>query len=135
MKRLAALPLAIATLIAPTLLAGPAQAAIAPGDTLPNGRACPVVVSFGSYAMGIDQTALRKAKAYAARSRGVRVVSETPWGREGERTLCMDARTKKEANRAFEDLRAIIRVSARTGPTTVATAAGRTWTSQPRQMR
>lgn len=130
MKLLAALPIALATLIAL-----PAQASVAPGDTMPNGRPCPVVVSFGSYAMGIDQAALRKARAYAARSRTVRIVSETPWGREGERTLCLDARGRKEANRAFEDLRAMIRASARTGPTTVATAAGRSWTSQPRQMR
>lgn len=129
MKPLAALPLALSMLI-PL----PAQAAVAPGDTLPDGRPCPVVVSFGSYAMGIDQAAYRKAKAYAARSRSVRLMRETPWGREGERTLCLDARSRKDASRAFEDLRAMIRVSARTGPTTVATASGRTWTSQPRQM-
>lgn len=130
MKLLAAAPIALAALIAM-----PAQASIAPGDTMPNGRPCPVVVSFGSYAMGIDQAAHREIKRYASRSHRIRIVSETPWGREGERTMCIDARTKKDANRAFDDLRAMIRAGARTGPTTVATASGRTWTSQPRQMR
>lgn len=130
MKRLALVPLALAALAAP-----PAGASVAPGDTLPNGRACPVTVSFGSYAMGIDQGAYRKAKTYAARSHRIRIVSETPWGREGERTLCLDARTRQDADRAFDDLRAMIGAGARTGPTTVATAAGRTWTSRPRQMR
>lgn len=115
-------------------IAAPA-AAQAPGRPAPAPQACAVSVNFGSYAMGIDQAAYRKTQAYAARNRTIRLVAETPWGREGERTLCFAARTRKAADRAFDDLRTMIRAGARTGPTTVATASGRTWTSQPRQMR
>ncbi len=128
MKRIAlaaALTLAIA---APVAAQSPTRGGPAP-------EICAVSVSFGSYAMGIDQGAYRKTKAYDARNRTIRLVKETPWGREGERTLCFDTRSMKDANRAFEDLRALIRAGARTGPTTVSTAAGRTWTSEPPSRR
>ena len=128
MKRIALAAVIAFAIAAPVA----AQPSARPG---PAPEVCDVSVSFGSYAMGIDQGSYRKTRAYAARSRTIRLVSETPWGREGERTLCFDARTRKAAGRAFDDLRAMIRAGARTGPTTVATASGRSWTSQPRQMR
>jgi len=109
---------------APAAAQSPARAGADP-------QTCDVGVDFGSYASGIDQASYRKTKAYDARNRTIRLVKETPWGREGERTLCFDTRSRADANRAFEDLRKLIRASARTGPTTVSTAAGRTWTSEP----
>ena len=109
---------------APAAAQSPARAGADP-------QTCDVSVDFGSYASGIDQASYRKTKAYDARNRTIRLVKETPWGREGERTLCFDTRSRADANRAFEDLRKLIRASARTGPTTVSTAAGRTWTSEP----
>jgi hypothetical protein len=128
MKRIVlatALTLAIA---APVAAQSPTRGGPAP-------EICAVSVSFGSYAMGIDQASYRKTKAYDARNRTIRLVKETPWGREGERTLCFDTRSRADANRAYEDLRALIRAGARTGPTTVSTAAGRTWTSEPPSRR
>ena len=127
--------LAAAPIVLATLIALPAQAGVAPGDTLPNGRPCPVVVSFGSYAMGIDQAAYKTVKAYAARHPRVRVVKETPWGREGERTLCLSTAKARDANRVFDDLRAAIGARARTGPTTITTSRGRAWTSDPHRRR
>lgn len=124
MKRIVLATALILCIAAPAAAQSPARAGADP-------QTCDVSVDFGSYASGIDQASYRKTKAYDARNRTIRLVKETPWGREGERTLCFDTRSRADANRAFEDLRKLIRASARTGPTTVSTAAGRTWTSEP----
>lgn len=124
MKRIVLAAALILSIAAPAAAQSPARAGADP-------QACAVSVSFGSYASGIDQASYRKTRAYDARNRTIRLFKETPCGREGERTLCFDARSRKDANRAFDDLRAMIRAGARTGPTTVSTAAGRTWTSEP----
>jgi hypothetical protein len=124
MKRIVLATALILSIAAPAAAQSPARAGADP-------QTCDVSVDFGSYASGIDQASYRKTKAYDARNRTIRLVKETPWGREGERTLCFDTRSRADANRAFDDLRAMIRAGARTGPTTVSTAAGRTWTSAP----
>ena len=70
---------------------------------------CPVLVRFGSYASGIDRPA---AEAVAAALRADRRVSEVavrPWGREGERDLCVTPRRAVEA-------RALVTVAQRALP-------------------
>jgi hypothetical protein len=124
MKRIVLATALILSIAAPAAAQSPDRAGADP-------QTCDVSVDFGSYASGIDQASYRKTKAYDARNRTIRLVKEPPWGREGERTLCFDTRSRADANRAFEDLRKLIRAGARTGPTTVSTAAGRTWTSAP----
>lgn len=92
---------------------------------------CDVEVRFGSYAMGIDSGAFARTKAYLARRpRLIAGVIETPWGREGERTLCIDTRSRKATGQVFADLRRIIGPGRR-GPTDLRAADGRRYRASP----
>ncbi|MES2444932.1 MAG: hypothetical protein V4574_19075 [Pseudomonadota bacterium] len=81
-------------------------------------RDCPLVVSFGSYAMGIDGSAFAKVSALLARDRGVRTIEQHRWGREGEVTLCARTRGKADARRLYRAVRAVLPAKPR-GPVTV----------------
>ena len=63
-----------------------------PPSPSPGGEGCDVSVSFGSYAMGIDQEAYARVETWLAGHKDlVADVKVTPWGREGERTVCVTA--------------------------------------------
>jgi hypothetical protein len=104
----------------------------APPAAQAESEACSVSVRFGSYAMGIDSAAFDRVEHYATRNRrlvaGVRV---TPWGREGERTVCIVTRSKSATSRVYADVTSLIRGRAERGPTEVSTADGRVWRSAP----
>jgi hypothetical protein len=101
----------ITTSIAAALLAGAAPAR------------CPLEISFGSYAMGIDSATLRRVDALLARDRGVRSVDRRHWGREGEITLCVKTRRSADARRLAYRVRTLLPARPR-GPVTVSTRAG-----------
>jgi hypothetical protein len=74
--------------------------------------------------MGIDGGALQRVEALLA---GERVpVTRTPWGREGEVTLCASARTPAEAERLAREIAAFLPADPR-GPIAIATASGFTF--------
>ncbi|MES2033773.1 MAG: hypothetical protein V4466_06335 [Pseudomonadota bacterium] len=93
---------------------------------------CDVSVRFGSYAMGIDQKSFDRVERYAVRHK--RLVAHTSverWGREGERTVCIDTRSRRATNQVFSDLKRLIRTGAERGPTELAAADGRVWRANP----
>jgi hypothetical protein len=113
-KHIAAAALGIALTI------GFAAPAAAQTERFPD---CPLTVTFGSYAMGIDQGALKSVDRLLARDRGVRKVDRQRWGREGEITLCARTRTKADAKRLFTRVKRLFPAKPR-GPLTVETASG-----------
>jgi hypothetical protein len=86
-------------------------------------RNCPLTVSFGSYAMGIDGKAFDAVSGLLTRDRGVKAVEQYRWGREGEVTLCARTRGGADARRLFWRVRALFPRAPR-GPLTVSTASG-----------
>ena len=61
-----------------------------PPPSVPGGEGCDVSISFGSYAMGIDGEAYARVETWLAGHKDlVADVKVTPWGREGERTVCV----------------------------------------------
>lgn len=91
-----------------------AQPQAAPG-------ACPLEIAFGSYAMGIDRGALARVEQLLA-AEHLRV-TRSPWGREGEVTLCADARSDADAERLARRIAALLPTAPR-GPVAVRTATG-----------
>jgi hypothetical protein len=83
-------------------------------------RECPLTVSFGSYAMGIDGTAFAKVTKLLSHDRRVTRIEQFRWGREGEVTLCARTRSRAEAVRLFGSIRALLPKKPR-GPVTVTT--------------
>jgi hypothetical protein len=110
-----------AALIFGLLPAAPALAA--PGAQAETIVQCPLSVSFGSYAMGIDQGTLKSVDRLLARDRGVRNVDRRRWGREGEVTLCVQTRTRADAKRLFTRVKKLFPAKPR-GPLTVETNGG-----------
>jgi hypothetical protein len=99
----------------------------------PGAAGCSVSVSFGSYAMGIDRAAFDRVERYTkANRRLIQSVKVTPWGREGERTVCIATRSQAARTTVFMDVRDLIKGKAKTGPTTVSTSDGRSWQANPR---
>lgn len=86
-------------------------------------RDCPLTISFGSYAMGIDTGTFAKVSALLSRDRGVRTVEQRRWGREGEVTLCAKTRSRADARRLFARVRALFPARPR-GPLNVSLANG-----------
>lgn len=81
-------------------------------------RDCPLTVSFGSYAMGIDGAAFERVSRLLTHDRRVSRIEHYRWGREGEVTLCARTRTRADAGRLFRDVRAMLPKKPR-GPVTV----------------
>ena len=93
----------------------------APGDS----GACDVTIVFGSYAMGIDGDTFAKVSAYLEGRRDIVGQAETTnWGREGERTICIDAKTEAAARRIYADLEAMAPPTANRGPITIRSRFG-----------
>lgn len=87
-------------------------------------KTCDVTVTFGSYAMGIDQPTFARVEKLLKRDRGVVRSEQKRWGREGEVTICVDTRRKADATRLFSRIRAMFPRKPR-GPVSVETASGR----------
>jgi len=85
---------------------------------------CPLTISFGSYAMGIDGPSFDKVVRTLRYDRAVRGVEQHNWGREGERTLCANIRKPAEARRVFNRLKVLLPAKPR-GPVTLKLASGR----------
>ncbi|HST36332.1 MAG TPA: hypothetical protein VLK25_06855 [Allosphingosinicella sp.] len=95
---------------------------------------CPLIVGFGSYAMGIDQAAYTRIDRLLRADRGVRAVSRHAWGREGEVTLCARTRSRADAQRLFAAIRTRLPVNPR-GPVTIELLGGRRYTTPPPRRR
>jgi hypothetical protein len=120
MKRLSAIAAAAA-----------AAACQGPGDAPPEAAgepqsapaACAVQVEFGSYAMGIDSGTLERVERLLGGDRRVSGVTRTPWGREGEVTLCAALRSAPDAEAIAREIAALFPPDPR-GPLAVRTAGG-----------
>jgi hypothetical protein len=121
MKSTPILAAAVASLLAASAADARGGARIVrPGTGNPVPRDCPLVVNFGSYGAGIDQPTLARVNTLLARDRKVTNVSRHRWGREGEVTLCVHARTAADSGRLARRIRATIPANPR-GPVAVET--------------
>jgi hypothetical protein len=112
-------------------LAPAASCAAAPGEADAAAPECPLTVSFGSYAMGIDRGALARVEALIAEADGASV-ERSPWGREGEVALCVRTESAAQAAELFDRISGALPADPR-GPITVATAAGRRFEAPARR--
>jgi hypothetical protein len=114
------------------LLSLPAMSAAAsPQRGVPD--TCSLTVSFASYAMGIDQSALQRTQRLLKRERLVRSVTSHRWGREGEVTLCAMTRRSSDSRRVFQRVKSSLPRDPR-GPITIEARGGLTYTAS-RPMR
>jgi hypothetical protein len=116
-------------LLAPLLAAGACAQAASPAP--PPAPKCDLTISFGSYAMGIDQGALAAVRRILA-DRAVRSVLDTQRGPEGEIHLCTRTRRPADAARLFNRIRAVLPAAPR-GPIAVRTASGLRFDAPPRR--
>ncbi|MCW3847766.1 hypothetical protein OF829_10985 [Sphingomonas sp. LB-2] len=84
---------------------------------------CPLTVTFGSYAMGIDGGTYDRVLRLLRNDRGVSRVEVRAWGREGEKTLCAVTRSSVDARRLFARVKGLFPRKPR-GPLTVALRGG-----------
>lgn len=104
------------------LLAGCATAV--PSDPVTVGTGCDVEVSFGSYAMGVDQDLKARIVGVVSGNADVAGSVETPWGREGESTLCIMA-DAGATDRLYDRIVGLLPRYSERAPTTVTHADGR----------
>jgi hypothetical protein len=96
-----------------------------PPPSVPGGEGCDVSVSFGSYAMGIDQEAYGRVEAWlAANPKLVADVKITPWGREGERTVCVTATSQTAIKPVFTGVVKLLPVEGKKAPITALSKTG-----------
>ncbi len=69
---------------------------------------CDLALDFGSYGGGIDQVAYDATKTYLSMGDGIKKVTEWGWGKEGERSLCLEISRKQELKTVYEGLSAFI---------------------------
>jgi hypothetical protein len=86
---------------------------------------CDVEVRFGSYAMGVDTELTRRILSLVQNDPGVETSTETPWGREGESTLCVDLDSAAGTDRLYGRIAALIPPYSDRAPTTVIHRDGR----------
>ncbi|ATQ42042.1 hypothetical protein [Caulobacter mirabilis] len=111
----------------------PATATVRPDPTAANPDICSVSVKFSSYAMGIDEKGFERVESYLARGNRLIVGSVVrPWGREGERTVCITTASARDANRIFTDMKGMVGGRGARGPTEVRTREGRIWKGGPK---
>lgn len=112
---------------------GTAPAVERPDPTAANPDVCSVSVSFGSYAMGIDSKGFERVESYLARGNRLIVGSVVrPWGREGERTVCITTASARDSARVFSDVKGLVGGRTARGPTEVRTLEGRVWKGGPK---
>ena len=109
--------------------AAPSNAGVRP-DPGP-GADCPLAIRFGSYAMGIDRPTLQAVESLLAADAAVSTVERSPWGREGEVTLCARLRSEADAERLFRAVAGLFPAEPR-GPLSVATRTGLVFHAPPR---
>lgn len=96
-----------------------------PPPSVPGGEGCDVSVSFGSYAMGIDQEAYGRVESWlAANPKLVADVKVTPWGREGERTVCVTATSQAAIKPVFTGVVNLLPVEGKKAPITALSKTG-----------
>ena len=86
---------------------------------------CDIEVTFGSYAGGPDTDLRDAARALTRNNPGVLDAEETPWGREGESTLCVRTKDEVTANRIYGAIAAQIPQTSTRAPTSVRHRDGR----------
>lgn len=82
-------------------------------------RVCQFSVKFGSYSAGIDANVFGLVMHKATSDEAVSELYLFPWGREGERTLCINNLSDEDGQRLFFNVKRIIPEKGRHGPTTV----------------
>ena len=87
-----------------------------PGD-------CDLRIQFGSYAMGIDSRSADSIERLLASDRAVAAVEAFPWGREGEKTLCVRVRSEADVDRLFNEVSRLLPAEP-LGPISVSTRNG-----------
>lgn len=113
----------IRILAACALIGGCATAV--PRDPLIVRTSCDVEVSFGSYAMGVDQELKARVLEVVSGNADVAGSVETPWGREGESTLCIMADDAVATDRLYDRIVDLLPRDSERAPTTVTHADGR----------
>ena len=81
-----------------------AAAIIAGASAAEAAETCAVSVDFGSFCCGIDLEAYAAAKAFAEESPLVTGQSERAYGMEGEKVLCLQARSAGDAKAIYAEL-------------------------------
>ena len=130
MKRFAAATMFLASLAmaGSTFAAQPEGGRRGPG-VAPGDENCDVTVVFGSYAMGIDRESFTKVEAYLKRRPNVRYTASS-WGREGEKTVCVDTRNNAQTRKVYADLRGMLPRVSRRGPVTIRSNLGQSYQTQ-----
>ncbi|MDZ4362551.1 hypothetical protein [Brevundimonas sp.] len=105
-------------------LTAAACATVPPGPSTGT-TGCDVEVRFGSYAMSVDPDLKRRILSIVQNDPGVETSTETPWGREGESTLCVDLDSAAATDRLYGRIEAVIPPYSDRAPTTVIHRDGR----------
>ncbi|RYF88939.1 MAG: hypothetical protein EON95_19600, partial [Caulobacteraceae bacterium] len=96
-----------------------------PPPSVPGGEGCDVSVSFGSYAMGIDGEAYARVETWLAGHKDlVADVKVTPWGREGERTVCVTTTSPAAIKPVFSGVVKLLPVEGKKAPITALSKTG-----------
>ena len=85
---------------------------------------CDVTVTFGSFAMGVDQDLKARIQGVITAETGVRDVEERRWGREGESDLCIHA-PAPVADSLYTRIADLIPATSERAPTSVLHRDGR----------
>lgn len=91
---------------------------------------CELRVRFGSYASGIDREALDRVRTALQADARTAGLSERPWGREGERDLCVAVRTQADARALVETARTAIPARSLNGYVDIDLAGERVFSTQ-----
>ena len=86
---------------------------------------CDIEITFGSYAGGPDNGLREAVRTLTRNNPGVTEAEETPWGREGESTLCVRTKDEVTANRIYGAIAAQIPQTSTRAPTSVRHRDGR----------
>lgn len=86
---------------------------------------CDLEVTFGSYAMGVDQALKVEIQNRIDGEAAVSSIEESWWGREGESTICINTFDAVGADRLYVAIAAMIPEYSERAPTTVTHRDGR----------
>ena len=100
-------------------------ASVEPAATPAVAAVCDIEVTFGSYGGGVDAALREAVRALTRNNPGVTEAEETPWGREGESTLCVRTKDEVTANRIYGAIAAQIPQTSTRAPTSVRHRDGR----------
>lgn len=90
---------------------------------------CDLEVTFGSYAMGVDQGLKTEIQNRIDGEAAVSSIEERWWGREGESTICINTFDAAGADRLYAAIAALIPERSERAPTTVTHRDGRSQSS------